>query len=237
MRTTLPKVAPLVLKCHIAAFDNPDWLFDLKYDGFRALLEIDGAGARLVSRNRNRFRHLNALAAALTKRLRVNNAILDGEVICVDESGRPIFIDLLRRKEPCFVAFDLLWLNGEDLRPLPLIERKGRLKRLLRRRSNHLIAEALSIEGRGKALMAAVEEHDLEGVVAKRKSDPYRRRAIIAAALPYFANMSLAARRIFAYRAIPAIRGDCTFRSALASSPHCHESTKPKRWRLSFLPF
>jgi bifunctional non-homologous end joining protein LigD len=111
----------------------------------------------------------------LAKRLRASDAILDGEVICVDETGRPIFIDLLRRKEPCFVAFDLLWLNGEDLRPLPLIERKALLKRLLRRRSNNLIAEALSVEGRGKALMAAVEEHDLEGIVAKRKGDPYHR--------------------------------------------------------------
>ena len=58
---------------------------------------------------------------------------------------------------------------------MPLTERKKRLTRLLRRRSNHLIAEAMSVEGRGKALMAAVEEHDLEGIVAKRKSDPYRR--------------------------------------------------------------
>jgi bifunctional non-homologous end joining protein LigD len=170
----LPKVLPLVLKRRAEAFDNDAWLFDLKYDGFRALLETDGTGARLVSRNRNRFRNLETLAAALAKRLRVTSAIVDGEVICVDETGRPIFIDLLRRKEPCFVAFDLLWLNGE-LRPLPLIERKKRLKRLLARRSNHLIAEAMSIEGRGKALMAAVEEHDLEGIVAKRKSDPYRR--------------------------------------------------------------
>src|SRR5215469_637671 len=70
----------------------------------------------------------------------------------------------------CFVAFDLLWLNGEDLRPLPLVERKARLRRLLRRRANHLIAEALAIEGRGKALFDAVEEYDLEGIVAKRKS-------------------------------------------------------------------
>jgi len=88
-------------------------------------------GARLVSRNRNRFKHLDPLAAALAKRLRVTDAVLDGEVCCVDESGRPIFVDLLRRKEPCFVAFDLLWLNGKDLRPLPLVERKKRLKRLL----------------------------------------------------------------------------------------------------------
>jgi bifunctional non-homologous end joining protein LigD len=171
----LPKVTPLLLKRRASAFDNPDYLYELKYDGFRALLEIDGAGSRLVSRNRNRFKHLDPLAMALAKRLRVTNAVLDGEVCCVDETGRPIFIDLLRRKEPCFVAFDLLWLNGEDLRPLPLVERKKRLRRLLRRRSNHVIAEALSVEGRGLVLMAAVEQHDLEGIVAKRKGDPYRR--------------------------------------------------------------
>jgi bifunctional non-homologous end joining protein LigD len=174
--SALPRVAPLTLKRRAQAFDNPDWLFDLKYDGFRALLEIDGSEARLVSRNRNRFKHMDALAAILSKRLRVTDAILDGELICADASGRPIFMDLLSRRAPaCFIVFDLLWLNGEDLRALPLTERKKRLTRLLRRRSNHLVAEAMSVEGRGKALMAAVEEHDLEGIVAKRKSDPYRR--------------------------------------------------------------
>ena len=87
-----------------AAFDNPDWLFELKYDGFHALLEIDAAGARLVSR-----KHLDPLAAALAKRLRVTDAILDGEVICVDETGRPIFLEMLRGRHPvCFVTFDLL---------------------------------------------------------------------------------------------------------------------------------
>jgi bifunctional non-homologous end joining protein LigD len=176
MTITLPKVMPLVLKRRAEAFDNDDWLFEVKYDGFRALLEIDGTDARLVSRNRNRFRHLNTLAAALAKRLRVTDAILDGEIICADETGRPIFIEMLRGRHPfSFIAFDLLWLNGEDLRPLPLVERKKRLRRLLRRRANHIITEALAIEGRGKALFVAVEEHDLEGIVAKRKSDPYRR--------------------------------------------------------------
>jgi bifunctional non-homologous end joining protein LigD len=107
---------------------------------------------------------------------RVTDTILDGEIICADDTGRPIFLEMLRGRHPvCFIAFDLLWLNGEDLRPLPLVERKKRLKRLLRRRSNHLLAEAVSIEGRGRALMAAVEERDLEGIVAKRKNDPYRR--------------------------------------------------------------
>ena len=71
--TALTKIMPLVVKPRAAAFDNPDWLFELKYDGFRALLEIDAAGARLVSRNRNRFKHLDPLAAALAKRLRVKD--------------------------------------------------------------------------------------------------------------------------------------------------------------------
>src|SRR5215469_11488304 len=107
--TALPRITPLILKRRKDPFDNPDWLFDLKYDGFRALLEIDGNGARLLSRNRNRFKHLDTLAAAVAKRLKVTNAVLDGEVICADEAGRPIFIDLLRRRDACFVAFDLLW--------------------------------------------------------------------------------------------------------------------------------
>jgi bifunctional non-homologous end joining protein LigD len=80
------------------------------------------ARARLVSRNRYRFKHLDTLAAALAKRVRVTNAILDGEVICADETGRSLFLEMLRGRYPCcFVAFDLLWLNNEDIRPLPLV--------------------------------------------------------------------------------------------------------------------
>jgi bifunctional non-homologous end joining protein LigD len=175
MTTALPKIAPLVLKSRRDAFDNPDWLFELKYDGFRALLEIDAQGARLLSRNRNRFRHLDPLAMALTQRLRVSDAILDGEVIAADATGHPMFLDLLRRRPASFVAFDLLWLKGEDLRPLPLVERKKRLRRLLRRRANPFIVQAMAIDGRGQELMTAVTAHDLEGIVAKRKRDPYQR--------------------------------------------------------------
>jgi bifunctional non-homologous end joining protein LigD len=86
-----------VLKPRAQAFDNSDWFFELKYDGFRALLETDAAGARLLSRNRNPFRHLDPLAAAPAKRLRVTDAILDGEVICPDDTVRP---DLLRSPAP-----------------------------------------------------------------------------------------------------------------------------------------
>jgi ATP-dependent DNA ligase len=97
-------------------------------------------------------------------------------VIYADDTGRPIFLDLLRRRKPAaFVAFDLLWLNGEDLRTLPLVERKKRLRRLLARRSNPFIIEAMSIDGRGQEFLAAVTAHDLEGIVAKRKRDTYQR--------------------------------------------------------------
>jgi ATP-dependent DNA ligase len=90
-----------VLKRRATAFDNDGWLFELKYDGFRALLEIDGASARLVSRNRNHFKHLDTLAEALAKSLHVKDAILDGEIICADETGRPIFLEMLRGRHPC----------------------------------------------------------------------------------------------------------------------------------------
>jgi bifunctional non-homologous end joining protein LigD len=150
----------------------------LKYDGFRALIEVDATGARLLSRNRNPFRHLDPLASVLAKRLRVTEVVLDGEVICADETGRPIFLDLLRRRKPAsFVAFDLLWLNGEGLRTETLVERKKRLRRVLAGRSNPGILEAMAIDGRGKELMRVVEAHDLEGIVAKRKHDAYRRGA------------------------------------------------------------
>lgn len=116
-----------------------------------------------MSRNRDRFKHRDPLAAALANRLRVNDAILDGEVICVHVTGRPIFIDLLRRKEPCFVPFDLLWLNGEDIcvRCRSSNARRG---------SGGYCGDA--VDGRGKALMAVVEEHELEGSVCKRKATP-----------------------------------------------------------------
>ena len=76
-------------------------MFELKYDGFRALLETDCAGARLLSRNRKRFRRLDELAVALAKRLRVKDATIDGEVVCVDDSGRPIKHGTLLRHARC----------------------------------------------------------------------------------------------------------------------------------------
>jgi bifunctional non-homologous end joining protein LigD len=83
------------------------------------------------------------IAAAKTRiaeHLRVESVLLDGEIACVDDAGRSVFNDLLFRMRQCvFFAFDLLHPNGEDLRGLPLVERKARLKRLLRRKRSRIL--------------------------------------------------------------------------------------------------
>src|SRR5207245_10545163 len=99
--------------------------------------------------------------------------VLDGEIVCLDGNGKQSFRDLLfRRGEPRFMAFDILWDDGEDLRNLPLIERKERLRGLVRIGSERLLY-CDHIEGDGHGLFRLACEHDLEGIVAKRKLDPY----------------------------------------------------------------
>ena len=96
--------------------------------------------------------------------LGVDEAILDGEVIAPDTTGRPQFYKLLRRAGAAsYVAFDLLWLNGTDLRPLPLSERRQRLLSILPNGSA-AISAALSVHGRGLELFELMRDHDLEGI-------------------------------------------------------------------------
>jgi len=112
----------------------------LKIDGFRSLAYIENDQCDLVPRNGNTLRHFKDLADRIGRNPRVENAVLDGEIACVDDSGRSVFNDLLFcRRECVFFAFDLLFLNGEDLRALPLTERKARLKRLLRRKGSPVL--------------------------------------------------------------------------------------------------
>ena len=118
----------------------------------------------------NRFAGLGDRIAAL---LDVGDAILDGEVITADETGRPQFYDLLRHaRAPAYVAFDLLWLNGADLRPLPLTERRRHLQSIVPKGPT-IVSEPLSVTGTGHKLFDLMCAHDLEGVVAKRLKDPY----------------------------------------------------------------
>jgi ATP-dependent DNA ligase len=108
--------------------------------------------------------------------LDISDAILDGELIAAVASGRPQFYDLLRSsRTTAYVAFDIVWLDGTDLQPLPLGERRQRLQSILPM-SSPTISAPLSVFGRGRRLFELMCAHDLEGMVAKRLKDPYNQR-------------------------------------------------------------
>ena len=108
-------------------------------------------------------------------KLPVQNAILDGEVVCLDSNGVSQFNELMSRKgKPIFYVFDLLWLDGEDLRPLPLIERKQRLYKLIQCSRSHAIIYAQHVENQGIGFFEEICARDLEGIVAKRKLAAYK---------------------------------------------------------------
>ena len=135
---TLPRIQPIIPTARKQPFDDPDWLFDFKYDGFRALCYLEHRRCLLISRNGNHLSRFDELGAELAALLDVDEAILDGEVIATDDSGRPQFYELLRRTQaPAYVAFDLLWAAGADLRTLPLSARRERLRHSANRLSQH----------------------------------------------------------------------------------------------------
>jgi bifunctional non-homologous end joining protein LigD len=154
-------------------FDDPDYIFELKHDGFRATAYIDDCKCRLVSRNLKNLRFESLKTALATLPLR--NAVLDGEIVCLDEHGVSQFNQLLNRKaEPIFYAFDLIWLDGEDLRRFPLVVRKKRLSQLVRSANCSRLLYAQYIEEHGKRFFEQICARDLEGIVAKRKLGVYK---------------------------------------------------------------
>jgi bifunctional non-homologous end joining protein LigD len=113
------------------------------------------------------------LRASLLSELKFQSAVFDGEIVCLNDDGKPEFRDLLhRRREPRFVAFDLLWLNGQDLTYAPLNERKHKLRSILPANSQRIVY-CDHLESDGESLFRLACENDLEGIVAKRKFEPY----------------------------------------------------------------
>ena len=109
----------------------------MKFDGFRALAYVEKGECRLISRKDNTYQSFTDLRAWIGKHLKAKDAILDGEIVWLDENGRSMFNELFYRQgDAYFYAFDLLWLNGKDLREWPLRKRKARLKKLLPDRKN-----------------------------------------------------------------------------------------------------
>jgi bifunctional non-homologous end joining protein LigD len=159
---------PMPLSRRPLPFDHPEWIFELKYDGFRSLAVIQNGRTELISRNGHPF------SFDLRVALHAGKTVLDGEIVCVDEQGRSQFRDLLfHRGEPYFFAFDLLMSDGEDLRSQPLIDRKRELRRVLAGLTASRVRYADHVEREGIALYKRVCEMDLEGIVAKHSFGPY----------------------------------------------------------------
>jgi len=170
---SLPRVRPIAPTWRKLPFDDPTWLFDVKYDGFRGLCYIEQGRSRFISRNGNWMHRFGPIAEQLAAALGVDNTVLDGELVATDETGRPQFYELLRgTRLPSYVAFDVIWLNGTDLRPLPLYERRRALQGILPKGSP-IVSGALSVEGRGRDLFGLMCANDLEGIICKRLADPY----------------------------------------------------------------
>jgi bifunctional non-homologous end joining protein LigD len=136
-------------------------------------LYIDREQAWLVSRKGKKFRQFEPLLKQVLRSLKGQRVILDGEIVVLDEKGRSNFFDLMaRRGEPRYYAFDLLWLNGIDLRSRPLLDRKRRLHRLIPPNDSHLLYVE-HLDGDGQRFFELVCEQDLEGVICKPKTSPY----------------------------------------------------------------
>jgi bifunctional non-homologous end joining protein LigD len=170
----LPRFTPIAPTKIGAPFDHDDFAFELKQDGYRGLLYLErGRPAQLVSRRDLVLARFDGLATALAKRLQVGDVVLDGEVICIDAEGRSQFNALSRRgAEPFFYAFDVLWLDGQDVREQTLRERRALLQHVVPAGAPE-ICVADQIVGAGIDLFAEICRRDLEGMVAKPLDSPY----------------------------------------------------------------
>lgn len=164
----LPQIEPVLPKLVKDVPRGRQWAYELKLDGFRGTLYLEAGHGRFLSKTKKRMRRFDDLANAIAQELKMKDAILDGEIVVMGEDG-PQFYALMMNREPAsYVAFNLLWLNGRDLRERPLSRRKAALEKLLNGTSVGYVEHVSD-----PLLMDAVIRRDLEGVVAKRRADPY----------------------------------------------------------------
>jgi bifunctional non-homologous end joining protein LigD len=151
------------------------WIHEIKHDGFRLLACRGTAGARLLTRNGNDFTARYPLIVEAVSTLPVRSCVIDGEAVACDESGLSIFEKLRWRRQDGHVfmwAFDLLELNGQDMRREPLEARKAALARLLRRAKVGLqFIEHITVPG--DIVLRHACKLGLEGIVSKRPGSPY----------------------------------------------------------------
>jgi bifunctional non-homologous end joining protein LigD len=182
-------VQPMLAEFINDPFDNAEWLFEIKWDGYRAVAFIEGGKVRLVSRNQNELTARYPELKDMPQFIKAKNAIVDGEVVALDEEGKASFSLMQQRTgfRPAgkraapkadvpvlYYAFDLLYLDGEDWRKVPLEQRKKKLQSIVKpgdalRFSDHY-------PGQGKALFEVARSKGLEGIVAKRRESCYEEK-------------------------------------------------------------
>ena len=164
----LPLIDPLRPERTKTVPRGREWLYEVKLDGFRGMLYVEQGRGRFLSKTSRWMPRFRDLADALARRLGVRDAILDGEIIVMGREG-PDFKALMRnRGEAAYAAFDLLWRDGRDLRAQPLWRRKKTLRTLIEASP---IGYVEHVED--PHLYESAVRMDLEGIVAKRRADPY----------------------------------------------------------------
>ena len=182
-------IHPMLATPTAKAFDDPDWLFEIKWDGYRAVAFIADSRVRLVSRNQNDLTAQFPELGSLPQFVKAQRAILDGEIVALDDEGRSSFSLMqqrtgfqpgkrrLQRRESVSViyyAFDLLYLDGLDLRRVPLEQRKQLLQERIK--VGEVIQFSDHYAEKGLALFEAAKQRGLEGIVAKKRSSAYEEK-------------------------------------------------------------
>jgi bifunctional non-homologous end joining protein LigD len=182
-------IHPMLAEAVDEPFDGAEWLFEIKWDGYRAVAFIEDGKLRLVSRNQNELTQRFPELKDLPKFIHAKSAILDGEVVALDEQGRASFSLMQQRTgfrpggrriankadvPVLYYAFDLLYLDGYDLRRVPLTGRKNKLAAVLV--SGDSVRYSDHYEKQGKALFEMARAKGLEGILAKRRDSLYQER-------------------------------------------------------------
>ena len=160
------------------AFDDPAWIFELKWDGYRAIAEC-GKNQRLYSRNGLSFENKYPAIFSAVKNIKAD-CVLDGEIVLLNADGKPDFqkLQLISANQDLqlvYYVFDLLELKGKDLKQLPLLERKKLLEKLVR--NNDTIIYCDHHPKQGKDFYDEVSKLDMEGIIAKRGDSTYKEGA------------------------------------------------------------
>ncbi len=176
VRSPMPtEITPMAARLADEPFEKPDWLYEIKWDGFRGVAEVHPGEANLYSRHQLDYQKEFPPIVEALRQLGFE-AVLDGEVVVVDELGRSDFLLLQEYRKTgqgtlVYYVFDLLYLEGHDLMTLPLYRRKEILQAILPEMAR--IKYSDHVEGEGLAFYQAAIDHGMEGIMAKAKGSLY----------------------------------------------------------------